>query len=434
MTFALRDGIFKRLCRDAEAQPGAALLPDHRRDQPGRHPPHLRRTADGHREGQAGQAGAPAAEPGGVPGPPERLPDRHHEHGGSVDRPARHRPAAAVRVRRVDAGRLPARRGPRSADIPLGPWLEALNRRICEHVGRDARNLQVGHSFLLEEGQPDQGRRAVLPGRPGRDHPAAGGILLRGLRRPARHPGRRPGRSAEPGHPPRPVRGADGAGTRPGPAGALPGHPDLDPCRDDRRARRGRGPRRARTRTRRGRPRDRRSSVRLAEWQTRLAHLREPDGGRRPRRRPCGAGPGPSAVRVPDVGSPGASHGPVREIDLVRRAGPARRGRDHGRPQAAVGRPADAAPLRLRPAEPAPAARDGPHARRPSGFQDILVWQLVEEAQELLARGLRRAYVRREEALASPRGRIDFQAMAGRGCPRRRRACRASTTAGTRTA
>jgi 5-methylcytosine-specific restriction protein B len=40
------------------------------------------------------------------------------------------------------------------ADIPLGPWLDALNRRICEHVGRDARNLQVGHSFLLEEGKP----------------------------------------------------------------------------------------------------------------------------------------------------------------------------------------------------------------------------------------------------------------------------------------
>jgi len=49
------------------------------------------------------------------------------------------------------------------------------------------------------------------------------------------------------------------------------------------------------------------------------------------------------------------------------------------------------------------------------GFQDLLVWQLVEEAGELLARGLRRAYVRREEALASPRGRIDFRAMAGRG-------------------
>jgi 5-methylcytosine-specific restriction enzyme subunit McrC len=48
------------------------------------------------------------------------------------------------------------------------------------------------------------------------------------------------------------------------------------------------------------------------------------------------------------------------------------------------------------------------------GFQDILAWQLVEEAQVLLARGLRRAYARRVDALASPRGRIDFQVMAGR--------------------
>jgi len=40
------------------------------------------------------------------------------------------------------------------ANVPLGPWLEALNHRICEHVGRDARNLQVGHSFLLEDGKP----------------------------------------------------------------------------------------------------------------------------------------------------------------------------------------------------------------------------------------------------------------------------------------
>jgi len=40
------------------------------------------------------------------------------------------------------------------ANIPLGPWLDALNNRICEHVGRDARNLQVGHSFLLEAGKP----------------------------------------------------------------------------------------------------------------------------------------------------------------------------------------------------------------------------------------------------------------------------------------
>lgn len=38
--------------------------------------------------------------------------------------------------------------------IPLGPWLEALNRRICKHVGRDARNLQIGHAYLLEQGAP----------------------------------------------------------------------------------------------------------------------------------------------------------------------------------------------------------------------------------------------------------------------------------------
>jgi 5-methylcytosine-specific restriction protein B len=38
--------------------------------------------------------------------------------------------------------------------IPLGPWLQALNRRICEHVGRDGRNLQVGHAYLLERETP----------------------------------------------------------------------------------------------------------------------------------------------------------------------------------------------------------------------------------------------------------------------------------------
>jgi 5-methylcytosine-specific restriction enzyme subunit McrC len=50
-----------------------------------------------------------------------------------------------------------------------------------------------------------------------------------------------------------------------------------------------------------------------------------------------------------------------------------------------------------------------------TGLQDILVWQLIEEGKELLARGLRRAYVRREEALSSPRGRIDFRTLAAHG-------------------
>jgi len=38
--------------------------------------------------------------------------------------------------------------------IPLGLWLEALNRRLCEHIGRDARNLQIGHAYVLEGGRP----------------------------------------------------------------------------------------------------------------------------------------------------------------------------------------------------------------------------------------------------------------------------------------
>ena len=38
--------------------------------------------------------------------------------------------------------------------IPLGGWLAALNDRIREQIGRDARNLQVGHSYLMKGGQP----------------------------------------------------------------------------------------------------------------------------------------------------------------------------------------------------------------------------------------------------------------------------------------
>jgi len=38
--------------------------------------------------------------------------------------------------------------------IPLGPWLASINSKICEHIGRDARNLQIGHSYLMENGQP----------------------------------------------------------------------------------------------------------------------------------------------------------------------------------------------------------------------------------------------------------------------------------------
>jgi 5-methylcytosine-specific restriction protein B len=45
--------------------------------------------------------------------------------------------------------------GPKLADsVPLGGWLDALNGRIRLHLGKDARNLQIGQAFLLEGGKP----------------------------------------------------------------------------------------------------------------------------------------------------------------------------------------------------------------------------------------------------------------------------------------
>jgi 5-methylcytosine-specific restriction protein B len=38
--------------------------------------------------------------------------------------------------------------------IPLAHWLRALNRRLVEYIGRDARNLQIGHAYLLDNGRP----------------------------------------------------------------------------------------------------------------------------------------------------------------------------------------------------------------------------------------------------------------------------------------
>jgi len=44
--------------------------------------------------------------------------------------------------------------GASAGGVPLGPWLVALNGRLRTHLGRDARNLQVGHAYLLEDGRP----------------------------------------------------------------------------------------------------------------------------------------------------------------------------------------------------------------------------------------------------------------------------------------
>lgn len=40
------------------------------------------------------------------------------------------------------------------AGLPLGPWLGELNDRIVKQLGRDARNLQVGHAYLMQGSRP----------------------------------------------------------------------------------------------------------------------------------------------------------------------------------------------------------------------------------------------------------------------------------------
>ncbi len=48
-------------------------------------------------------------------------------------------------------------------------------------------------------------------------------------------------------------------------------------------------------------------------------------------------------------------------------------------------------------------------------FQELLIYQLMAEVNELLARGLHRQYVRTDDELTSPRGRIDVQRIARQG-------------------
>lgn len=55
------------------------------------------------------------------------------------------------------------------------------------------------------------------------------------------------------------------------------------------------------------------------------------------------------------------------------------------------------------------------HAISSESFQDLLIHQLIVEITDLLGRGLHRSYRRRNEELASPRGRIDFSRHAASG-------------------
>jgi 5-methylcytosine-specific restriction protein B len=46
--------------------------------------------------------------------------------------------------------------------IPLGKWLDELNKRVLAHVRRDAKNLQIGHTYLMHEGKPISSLRRLV--------------------------------------------------------------------------------------------------------------------------------------------------------------------------------------------------------------------------------------------------------------------------------
>jgi 5-methylcytosine-specific restriction protein B len=153
MSFALRDGIFKQLCRDAEAQPERQfylIIDEINRGDIPRIFGELLTVIEKDKRGKS-----------------VILP---------LSRSAFHVPPNVSLIRTMNTAdrsialldtALRRRFGfielmpdvtlfgeAQVAGIPLGAWLDSLNRRICEHVGRDARNLQVGHSFLMEAGKP----------------------------------------------------------------------------------------------------------------------------------------------------------------------------------------------------------------------------------------------------------------------------------------
>lgn len=55
------------------------------------------------------------------------------------------------------------------------------------------------------------------------------------------------------------------------------------------------------------------------------------------------------------------------------------------------------------------------HGIAPRTFQDLLIFQLITEAEDLLTRGLHRRYEAVHNDLTSPRGKIDFQSLMRRG-------------------
>jgi tetratricopeptide (TPR) repeat protein len=153
MSFALRDGIFKRLCRDASANPDVKfylIIDEINRGDIPRIFGELMTVLEKNKRGK------PIILP--VSGEQMRVPENVRVIGtmntadrsiALLDTALRRRfgfiemmPDASVLGESVVGG------------VHLGEWLSGLNRRVCDSVGRDARNRQIGHSYLMKGGKP----------------------------------------------------------------------------------------------------------------------------------------------------------------------------------------------------------------------------------------------------------------------------------------
>jgi 5-methylcytosine-specific restriction protein B len=151
--FELRDGIFKALCRRAATEPQHSfflIIDEINRGDVPRVFGELLMALEKDKRGQAVRLP--------VSGTELVVPDNLYVIGtmNTVDRSIALLDAA-LRRRFAFVELMPDTsllKGATAGGIPLGPWLDELNRRINKHVGRDARHLQVGHSYLLENGLP----------------------------------------------------------------------------------------------------------------------------------------------------------------------------------------------------------------------------------------------------------------------------------------
>ncbi len=164
MQFSLRDGIFKNMCSDARKSPGQhffLVIDEINRGDIPRIFGELLMIMEKDKRGK--QVALPVSQSH------FSVPDNLHIIGtmNTADRSISLLDAALRRrfgfIELMPDGSV--LRDVVIKGIPLRGWFEALNQRIRLHVGRDARNLQVGHSYLMTAGKPistfEEFKRAV---------------------------------------------------------------------------------------------------------------------------------------------------------------------------------------------------------------------------------------------------------------------------------